>query len=170
MKPISNIPSARFIKCCPINVIGDPDIKPLNFKNAITDPVKVIAPIAAPNDISIKLAIFIFPGKPKLNTSGFKKAEIATNTAASPTKLWNPATSSGIAVMGILKAIKAPIEPPNNRKINKIINPVEKLPIEITVTPVAITIPIIPKRFPLREVSGDERPLNANMKSTPDIK
>ena len=150
--------------------MGDPDIKPLNLRNAITDPVKVIAPMAAPNDISIKLAILIFPGDPKLNTSGFKNAETATNTAARPTRLWNPATSSGIAVIGILKAINAPIDPPNNKKINKNINPVEKLPIEIIVTPIAITIPIIPKKFPLREVSGDERPLNANIKSTPDIK
>ena len=46
------------------------------------DPVNVIAPIAAPKDISIKLAILILPGDPKLKTSGFKKAEIATNTAA----------------------------------------------------------------------------------------
>ena len=126
--------------------------------------------MAAPKDISIKLAIFIFPGEPKLKTSGFKNAEIATNTAARPTRLWNPATSSGIAVMGILKAINAPIDPPNNRKANKIINPVEKFPIEIIVTPTAISIPTIPKKFPLREVSGEERPLNANIKSTPDIK
>ena len=150
--------------------MGDPDIKPLNLRNAIIDPVKVIAPMAAPNDISIKLAILIFPGDPRLNTSGFKNAEMATNTAARPTRLWNPATSSGIAVIGILKAINAPIEPPNNRKTNKNINPVEKLPIEIIVTPMAMTIPIIPKKFPLREVSGDERPLSANIKSTPDIK
>ena len=33
-----------------------------NFKNAITDPEKVIAPTAAPIDISIKLASLIFPG------------------------------------------------------------------------------------------------------------
>ena len=36
---------------------------------------------------SIKLAILIFPTLPKLKTSGFKKAEIATKTAAKPTKL-----------------------------------------------------------------------------------
>ena len=67
--------------------MGEPDIIPLNFKNAIIDPVNVMAPIAAPNDISIKLAILIFLGEPKLNTSGFRKAEIATKTAARPTKL-----------------------------------------------------------------------------------
>ncbi len=70
-----------------MKVIAAPDIIPLSFRNAIIDPEKVIAPIAAPNDISIKLAIFIFPGEPRLNTSGLRKAEIATNTAASPTKL-----------------------------------------------------------------------------------
>ena len=76
-----------------------------------------MAPIAAPKDISIKLDILIFPGEPKLKTSGFKNADIATNTAARPTKLWNPATSSGIAVIGILYAINAPIDPPTNKNI-----------------------------------------------------
>ena len=79
---------------------------PLNFKKAIIEPVNVIAPIAAPKDISIRVAILIFPGDPRLKTIGFKKADMATKTAANPTKLWNPATSSGIAVIGILKAIK----------------------------------------------------------------
>ena len=60
---------------------------PLNFKKAIIEPVKVIAPIEAPKDISIKLAIFIDPGVPSLKTSGFRNAEMATNTAAKPTKL-----------------------------------------------------------------------------------
>jgi hypothetical protein len=60
---------------------------PCNFKNAITDPEKVIAPIEAPNDISIKLAVLILPTVPKLNTFGSRKADIATNTAAKPTKL-----------------------------------------------------------------------------------
>ncbi len=67
--------------------MGEPDIMPLNFKKAIMEPVNVMAPIEAPKDISIKLAILIFPGVPKLNTSGLKKAEIATKTAANPTKL-----------------------------------------------------------------------------------
>ena len=87
------------------------------FKNAIIEPEKVIAPTAAPIDISIKLANLIFPTLPKLKAPGFKKAAIATNTAAKPTKLWKPATNSGIAVIGILKAIKAPIAPPITRKI-----------------------------------------------------
>ena len=57
------------------------------FKKAITEPENVIAPTAAPKDISIKLASLIFPTFPKLKAPGFKKAAIATNTAAKPTKL-----------------------------------------------------------------------------------
>ena len=127
--------------------MGEPDIMPLNFKKAIMEPVNVMAPIEAPKDISIKLAILIFPGVPKLNTSGLKKAEIATKTAANPTKLWKPATSSGIAVIGILKAINAPMEPPTAKKIKRYINPVEKLPTESIVTPIAKAILIIPKKL-----------------------
>ena len=150
--------------------MGEPDIIPLNFKNAIIDPVNVMAPIAAPKDISIKLAIFMFPGEPKLNTSGLRKAEIATKTAARPTKLWNPATSSGMAVIGILNAINAPIDPPIRSKTNKYKNPVEKFPTEIIVTQIAMAIPIIPNKFPCLEVSGDERPLRAKINKTPEIR
>ena len=64
--------------CWPLNVIGDPDIIPCNFKKAIIDPEKVIAPTAAPIDISIKLPSLMLPGYPKLKASGFKKAAIAT--------------------------------------------------------------------------------------------
>ena len=143
---------------------------PLNFKKAIIEPVNVIAPIAAPSDISIKLAILIFPGMPRLKTSGFKYADIATKTAAKPTKLWKPATSSGIAVIGILKAMNAPIDPPTNSNIIKYKKPVEKLPTEIIVTPIAIVIPIIPNKFPCLEVSGEESPLRARIHKTPDIR
>jgi hypothetical protein len=51
------------------------------------NPEKVIAPTAAPIDISIKLPSLMLPGDPKLKAPGFKKAAIATNTAARPTKL-----------------------------------------------------------------------------------
>ena len=56
----------KFNKCCPGKVIGDPDIIPLNLRNAIIEPEKVIAPTAAPIDISIRLASFIFPEVPRL--------------------------------------------------------------------------------------------------------
>jgi hypothetical protein len=72
--------------------------------------------------------------------------------------------------MGILKAINAPIAPPTSRKIKTYIKPVEKFPTEINVTVIAITIPIIPKRLPCLEVSGEDKPLNAKMNNTPEIK
>ena len=150
--------------------MGDPDIIPWSFKKAIIEPEKVIAPTAAPIDISIKLPSLMLPGDPKLKASGFKKAAIATNTAASPTKLWKPATNSGIAVIGILYAIKAPINPPIKRKIKTTIKPVEKLPIDKKVTVIAITIPKIPKKFPCLEVSGEDNPLKARINNIPEIR
>ena len=150
--------------------MGDPDIIPWSFKKAIIEPENVIAPTAAPIDISIKLPSLIFPGVPRLNASGLRKADIATNTAASPTRLWNPATNSGIAVIGILNAINAPIEPPTKIKIKTKINPVEKLPINKNVTVIAIIIPKIPKKFPCLEVSGEDNPLKANINKTPETK
>ena len=126
-------------------MIGEPDIIPFSLKNAIIDPEKVIAPTAAPIHISIRLANLIFPIVPRLKASGFKKAAIATKTAANPTRLWKPATNSGMAVMGILKAIKAPIAPPITKNIITYINEVEKFPTDKKVTTIAIIIPAIPK-------------------------
>ena len=73
IKTIIEIKIIAFKKCWPLNVIGDPDIIPCSFKKAITEPENVMAPTAAPMDISIKLPSLIFPGVPKLNASGFKK-------------------------------------------------------------------------------------------------
>jgi hypothetical protein len=95
--------------------------------------------------------------------------QLQQKTAASPTKLWKPATSSGIAVIGILYAIIAPIEPPIKRKIKTKINPLEKLPIDKNVIVIAINIPMTPKKLPCRDVSGDDKPLNAKInKNTRD--
>ena len=143
---------------------------PWSFKKAIIEPENVIAPTDKPIDISIKLPSLIFPWIPRLNASGFKNAAIATNTAASPTRLWNPATSSGIAVIGILYAINAPIKPPINKKIKTYTNPLEKFPIDKKVTVIAIIIPKIPKKLPCLEVSGDDKPLRAKINKTPEIK
>ena len=57
-------PISKLRMCCPLKVIGEPDISPCNFKKAIQDPENVIAPIEAPKDISIKEANLIFPVSP----------------------------------------------------------------------------------------------------------
>ena len=46
---------------------------PLSFKKAIIEPEKVIAPTAAPIDISIRLANLMLPIFPRLKAAGFKK-------------------------------------------------------------------------------------------------
>jgi len=70
IKKIIDNPINKFIKCCPLNVIGFPDIRPCSFKNAIQDPEKVIAPIATPNDISTNDKTLIFPTCPIPNDAG----------------------------------------------------------------------------------------------------
>ncbi len=46
----------------------------------------------------------------------------------------------------------------------------EKFPTAIKVTIIAIAIPIIPKKFPCLEVSGDESPLRAKINKIPETK
>ena len=49
-------------------------------------------------------------------------------------------------------------------------NPELKLPTDKNVTVTAITIPIIPNKFPCLEVSGEDKPLKAKINNTPDTK
>src|ERR1044071_3119259 len=46
----------------PGSVMGLPDMRPDNLANAITEPVKVMAPMATPSDISSRLAGAMLPG------------------------------------------------------------------------------------------------------------
>ena len=48
--------------------------------------------------------------------------------------------------------------------------PIEKLLTERNVTTTAIIIPIIPKKFPCLEVSGEDKPLKANINNTPETR
>ena len=52
------------------NRIGLPDMRPESLRKAITEPEKVMAPMAAPNDISIRLAVWMAPGVPMPKASG----------------------------------------------------------------------------------------------------
>ena len=53
------IPRSALRRCWPGNVSGAPVISPCSFPNAIIEPVNVIAPIAKPIDISIKLPVLM---------------------------------------------------------------------------------------------------------------
>ena len=92
--------------------IGAPDMVPCNLAKAITEPEKVIAPMATPSDISTRLAVIMAPFLTIPNASGDKNAAQATNTAAMPTSEWKAATNCGISVMAMRRAITAPIMPP----------------------------------------------------------
>ncbi len=66
-----------------------------------------------PSPISNRLAPLMAPlGSVIPNSAGLVSAAAATNTAAMPTRLWKAATSCGIAVIWILRAITTPIVPP----------------------------------------------------------
>ena len=62
------------------------------------------------------------------------------------------------------------INPPTKRNIKTTTNPVEKFPIDKKVTVIAIIIPKIPKKFPCRDVSGEESPLKAKINNIPEIR
>ena len=49
-------------------------------------------------------------------------------------------------------------------------NPLEKLPVDKKVKVTAIIIPRIPKKLPCHDVSGDDKPLKAKIKSTPEAR
>ena len=76
--------------------IGLPDMLPLSLRKAITEPEKVIAPMATPSPISIRLdredadegrvAIGVIRTAMP-NASGLRNAAAPTSTAAMPTRL-----------------------------------------------------------------------------------
>ena len=51
-------------------MMGLPDMRPDSLAKATTEPVKVMAPMATPSDISIRLAGAMWPGVPMPKASG----------------------------------------------------------------------------------------------------
>ena len=76
----------------------------------MTDPLKVIAPIAAPRKSSSRLPVGIGAplSSPCSIAAGSATAATAMNTAARPIMLWKNATSSGIFVISTVLARYAP--------------------------------------------------------------
>ena len=54
----------------PGSMIGAPLMRPESFRNAITEPVKVTAPMATPIAISTRLALWMSPRVPMSNAAG----------------------------------------------------------------------------------------------------
>src|SRR4051794_18964881 len=85
-----------------------------------------------------------------------------------PTREWNAATSSGIDVIGTLRAMTAPIEPPI---ATPRITSTQPMPSAggwaASVVTTAIPMPIMPKKLPCRDDAGLDRPLRDKMNRTP---
>src|SRR6202045_2174519 len=161
-------PSAMLMTCRPGSVIGAPLMRPESFRNAITEPVNVTAPMATPSHISIRLWPWMAPSTPMPKAAGAYSAPAATSTAAMPTSEWNAATSSGIEVIGTRRAITAPIEPPIATP--RITN-TQAMPsaggCAANVVPTAIAMPIMPKKLPRRDDAGLDSPRSDRMNRTP---
>ncbi len=168
-------------------MIGEPDIFPASFKKAITEPLNVIAPIATPSPISTRETVLICPSAPMMpNASGLRKAAAATSTAARPTSEWKAATSCGMSVILMRRAVTIPmtapipmaarISPTNGQSrllptVGPSIGPPTRKGVWFTsVVTTAISIPIMPKRLPRWLVAGLESPRSERMKHTPAIR
>ena len=163
----ANVP--RFMMWRSGKRIGAPDILPASFRNAMTDPENVMAPMAMPKPISTRLIGLIRPSSPKIpNAAGLRNAAAATSTAAMPTSEWNAATSCGISVMAILRAVTQPMPPPIAMAPR--ISGSDATSCVTKVVTTAISMPAMPNRLPRCDVAGDDSPRRAKMKKTPEIK
>ena len=70
MNATSASASAMLMAWRAIRMIGLPLMRPDSFRNAIIEPVKVMAPMATPSDISIRLWLWIAPSVPMPKAAG----------------------------------------------------------------------------------------------------
>ena len=97
------------------SMIGLPDMRPSSFRKAMTEPVKVMAPMATPS------ASRSAPGRGcrrRCRCRSFPARRWRRPppcTAARPTSEWKAATSCGIEVMAMRRAMTAPTPPPMAR-------------------------------------------------------
>ena len=64
------IASVMLITCRIGKMIGFPLMRPESLRKAITEPVKVMAPIATPSDISTRLPVWMWPTVPMSKAAG----------------------------------------------------------------------------------------------------
>ena len=114
-------PNTKLSLCWPANCTGAPWNRrnlylPESLPNAMTEPLKVMAPMAAPKNNSSRLPAGIAcPLAAMLKAHGSATAATAMNTAAKPIMLCMKATSSGILVISTRLAISVPAVPPTSK-------------------------------------------------------
>ena len=64
MQSSSTMPRPAFSMCCMLNTSGLPLTSPWSLAKATSEPVKVMAPIATPSAISIRLPTRMLPATP----------------------------------------------------------------------------------------------------------
>ncbi|MCY1340928.1 hypothetical protein D9M69_268550 [compost metagenome] len=121
-RPMMARPTSRFSLCWPANCTGAPWNRrnlylPDSLPKAITEPEKVMAPMAAPRNSSRRLpAGMASPSCATMPSDcGSTTAAMAMNTAARPIMLCMKATSSGILVISTRLAMIEPAVPPTSR-------------------------------------------------------
>ena len=148
---------------------------PDSLPNAITEPLNVMAPIAAPRNNSSRLPVgMASPLAVMLKAQGSATAATAMNTAARPIMLCMNATSSGILVISTRFAITVPAVPPTSSAPSTQDMPAApfwpicpaSLKIKAAVVTMATPMPIMPNRLPRIEVVGWLKPFSAWMKQT----
>ena len=169
-------PSTALSACWPLNCTGAPWNRrnlylPLSLPKAITEPVKVTAPMKAPSASSTRLPPGMAPPLAVMaKAQGSATAATAMNTAARPIMLCMKATSSGILVISTRCAMTAPAVPPTSRPSSTQPRPNALPPASCTmsaaVVSTAITMPAMPNRLPRMDVVGCDSPLSAWMKQT----
>jgi hypothetical protein len=178
-------PSARLSLCWPANCTGAPWNRrnlylPLSLPKAMTEPLKVTAPMKAPSASSMRLPPGMGPPLAVIwKAQGSATAAMAMNTAARPIMLCMKATSSGILVISTRCAIVAPTPPPTTRPSSTQPRPPTaerpalpacavpaSLTISAAVVSTAIVMPTMPNRLPRMLVVGWLRPFKAWMKQT----
>jgi hypothetical protein len=174
----------KLITCRAGSRIGAPLMLPLSLAKAITEPEKVIAPMATPRPISTRLSGSISPSAWRMpKAAGLRKAAAPTSTAARPTRLWNAATSCGIAVIWMRRAVVRPTTAPSPTAAAILASVTKSSGVGrghqwpggigawvSKVVTVARAMPAMPLRLPARELAGDDRPRSARMNRTPDAR
>ena len=148
---------------------------PESLPKAITEPLKVMAPMAEPRNSSILLPKGMSPPfSARLKAQGSSTTAKAMHTAARPIMLCMKATSSGILVISTRLAMRVPMVPPTSRPTT-----IQPRPLtasmdiccaSVTISPIvvrmAMPMPVMPKTLPRMEVVGWLRPFRAWMKQT----
>ena len=144
-------PISRFRAFWPRNCTGLPAMTPCSLPAAISEPVVVRAPSMTSNPSAPRVTV---PSSEPFTTN----SPMPTRAAARAPKACESAVRCGMAVMGTLMAIHAPmIEPSDNPAM---IHTQEMISVPTSVPTMAANIPASARNMPRRAVSGWDMPFS----------